>query len=82
MLLFFPQLIAGPIVRYTTIENELVSRTHTLEKTAYGIWRFVIGLSKKKVIFANSLGELVKIISNSDESSGGFITGWRQCCSP
>lgn len=64
----FPQLIAGPIVRYTTIENELVSRTHTLEKTAYGIWRFVIGLSKK-VIFANSLGELVKIISNSDESS-------------
>ena len=64
----FPQLIAGPIVRYTTIENELESRTHSLEKAAYGVWRFVIGLSKK-VIFANSLGEICKIISKSDESS-------------
>ena len=64
----FPQLIAGPIVRYTTVEKELECRTHTLEKTAHGIWRFVIGLSKK-VIFANALGELCKIISRSKEQS-------------
>lgn len=64
----FPQLIAGPIVRYTDVENELETRTHSLEKAAYGVWRFVIGLSKK-VIFANSLGEICKIISKSDENS-------------
>ena len=64
----FPQLIAGPIVRYTTVENELEHRTHSLEKIAYGISRFIIGLTKK-VLFANSLGELVKIISNTKEQS-------------
>ena len=40
----FPQLIAGPIVRYTTIENEIENRTHTMEKFAQGIRRFIIGL--------------------------------------
>ena len=53
----FPQLIAGPIVRYTTIEEELKSRKHTLEGFSEGVRRFIIGLSKK-VILANTLGEL------------------------
>ena len=48
----FPQLIAGPIVRYTTIENELENRTHTMEKFALGVRRFIIGLSKK-ILIAN-----------------------------
>jgi alginate O-acetyltransferase complex protein AlgI len=43
----FPQLIAGPIVRYTTVEAELKDRTHSTLYAAYGIWRFAIGLSKK-----------------------------------
>jgi alginate O-acetyltransferase complex protein AlgI len=43
----FPQLVAGPIVRYTTIEADLTNRTHTLADTANGIKRFVIGLAKK-----------------------------------
>ncbi len=53
----FPQLIAGPIVRYKDVERELLCRTHSFEKTAQGIRRFVIGLGKK-VIIANTLGEL------------------------
>ena len=64
----FPQLIAGPIVRYTTIEDELQNRTHSFEKFAYGVNRFIIGLAKK-VISSNNLGLLVSIISKSDEKS-------------
>lgn len=62
----FPQLIAGPIVRYSDVARELGSRRHTVCASAYGIRRFVIGLSKK-VLIANILGELC-----SD-----FITGER-----
>ena len=43
----FPQLVAGPIVRYSEIEKQLKSRTHTVENTAKGIRRFLIGLAKK-----------------------------------
>lgn len=64
----FPQLIAGPIVRYTTIQEELNNRTHSFEKFAYGVNRFIIGLSKK-VIIANNLGMLVDIISNDTGKS-------------
>lgn len=64
----FPQLIAGPIVRYTTVETELKERTHSLDKVAYGIWRFVIGLSKK-ILLANTFGELVKIFSNTSNKT-------------
>ncbi len=64
----FPQLIAGPIVRYIDIERQVKSRTHTFEKTANGIRRFVIGLAKK-VLLANTLGELCEIFRNSDEKS-------------
>ena len=55
----FPQLVAGPIVRYSTIEDELENRTHNFDNFALGIKRFVIGLSKK-VLLANVLGELTK----------------------
>ena len=64
----FPQLIEGPIVRYTTIEDELQNRTQSFEKFAYGVNRFIIGLAKK-VILSNNLGLLVSIISKSDEKS-------------
>lgn len=53
----FPQLIAGPIVRYADIEVQLGSRVHTWEKTASGVRRFLIGLGKK-VLLANVMGEL------------------------
>lgn len=52
---FFPQLIAGPIVRYSDIVNQIYIREITLEKTVFGIQRFIWGLAKK-VLIANSLG--------------------------
>ena len=53
----FPQLVAGPIVRYQTVEKELDDRIHSFNNFAYGIRRFSIGLAKK-VLIANALGEL------------------------
>ncbi|NLZ92722.1 MAG: MBOAT family protein [Firmicutes bacterium] len=53
----FPQLIAGPIVRYTTVASALDSRRHSWEDFAIGVRRFTIGLAKK-VLLANVLGEL------------------------
>ena len=54
----FPQLVAGPIVRYTDIGAELNDRTVTLDRFALGVRRFSVGLGKK-VLIANLLGELV-----------------------
>ena len=64
----FPQLIAGPIVRYTTVEAELKERTHSFENFAVGFNRFILGLGKK-VLIANTLGELCEIFRASDEKS-------------
>ena len=64
----FPQLIAGPIVRYTTVEEELQQRTHSLSNFAVGANRFILGLGKK-VLLANTLGELCEIFRASDEKS-------------
>ena len=52
---FFPQLIAGPIVRYIDIEEQIFKRTESVEKFISGAKRFVIGLAKK-VIIANNMG--------------------------
>ena len=64
----FPQLVAGPIVRYADVEAQLLSRCHDREQIADGIRRFVIGLSKK-VLLANQFGELCRIIQQSNEKS-------------
>ena len=64
----FPQLIAGPIVRYSDIAAQLEERTHSFEKTALGIRRFIIGLSKK-ILLANLLGEVVADFKASDDKS-------------
>lgn len=70
-VMLFPQLIAGPIVRYTTVEQELKSRTHSWEKFAYGAFRFAVGLAKK-VLIANQLGELCDIFRASTDKSVVF----------
>ena len=57
----FPQLIAGPIVRYSDVENELSKRETSFPKFSEGIKRFVIGLSKK-VLIANVLGEIITLL--------------------
>ncbi len=64
----FPQLIAGPIVRYSDIAEQMHERSHSFEKTAEGIRRFVLGLSKK-VLIANTLGELCSVYVASGEKS-------------
>ena len=67
----FPQLIAGPIVRYTTVEEDLSGRKHTLAGFSEGVFRFVVGLAKK-VLIADSLGVMCgsgQIFRTSDEKS-------------
>lgn len=55
---FFPQLIAGPIVRYTSIENQIENRNINMKKFSVGICRFIVGLAKK-VLLSNSLAIVV-----------------------
>ncbi|MFI3313118.1 MAG: MBOAT family O-acyltransferase [Eubacteriales bacterium] len=61
----FPQLIAGPIVRYIDVEGELENRDSSVEDVALGIRRFAVGLGKK-VIIANSMGQLCTIFRTVD----------------
>lgn len=68
----FPQLIAGPIVRYADIEAQLGARSHTLAGAAVGVRRFILGLSKK-VLLANLLGELVVAFKASGEKSVLYV---------
>ncbi len=71
----FPQLIAGPIVRYKDIALQLGSRKETAEKFASGIGRFSIGLSKK-VLLANNIGALWDIYKAMDPASLSFADAW------
>ncbi len=68
----FPQLIAGPIVRYSDVALQLENRTHTFAKTSDGIRRFILGLSKK-ILIANALGELCDIFRDSEDKSVLFF---------
>lgn len=64
---FFPQLIAGPIVKYHDIENQILNRNESLENIFYGIKRFIYGLSKKVILanmFALSCDEILKQPTN------------------
>lgn len=72
----FPQLIAGPIVRYETVEKELESRKTTLNDVIYGVKRFILGLSKK-VIIANQMALVADTIFNYDKlGEWGTIIIW------
>ena len=68
----FPQLVAGPIVRYKDINDQLIKREHNYKKYSYGISRFVIGLAKK-VIIANCLSEAISLIGNVEST---VISSW------
>ncbi len=67
----FPQLIAGPIVRYTTVEEDLTERTHSVNKFGEGVTRFTLGLAKK-VLIANVLYEFCETFRASDDKSVVF----------
>ncbi|MDD5923943.1 MAG: MBOAT family protein [Clostridia bacterium] len=64
----FPQLIAGPIVRYSDIAKQLENRTHSVDKITQGIKRFLIGLGKK-VLIANTIGEICTLFRDSNDIS-------------
>ena len=71
----FPQLIAGPIVRYTDIVEQLESRETTVEGFARGITRFVTGLGKK-VLLANIAGQIATSLIGGDLSKASVLGAW------
>lgn len=71
----FPQLVAGPIVRYEDVAGEIQSRRHTLEQLANGLRRFIIGLSKKLLI-ADVCGSVVTLIYSAERSVLDSRTAW------
>lgn len=71
----FPQLIAGPIVRYETVAKQIESRKETLEGFSYGIERFIIGLSKK-VLIANTIGLIADEIFKLPNTHMSVILSW------
>lgn len=71
----FPQLIAGPIVRYETVEEEIDNRKETKEDVISGTKRFIIGLSKK-VIIANQMALLADLIFNKHNGAYGTTIIW------
>ena len=75
----FPQLIAGPIVRYSDIAVQLEQRTHTLSDVAAGARRFVLGLGKK-VLLANVFYELISTFKVSGEKSVLFYWLYAVAC--
>ena len=64
----FPQLVAGPIIRYNTVADQLVSRSHTWEKFASGVTLFVLGFAKK-ILLANPMGQVADAAFNSQSLS-------------
>ncbi len=72
---FFPQLIAGPIVRFRDIAGELRERTVKLDEAAEGLRRFLFGLAKK-VLIANVMGSVVDAVYGAEMSHVNLLTAW------
>ncbi len=71
----FPQLVAGPIVRYSDIRNELSSRNHTSSNFARGIKRFICGLGKK-MLLANTMGAVASDIFGQNPQNLSAALAW------
>jgi alginate O-acetyltransferase complex protein AlgI len=74
-IMMFPQMIAGPIVRFNTIAEQITSRIVVSSDVLIGFYRFVIGLSKK-VLIANVMGSKADEIMSMDFSSLDSTTAW------
>lgn len=72
---FFPQLIAGPIVRYSTVEEEILRRRESWADVEAGLKRFIVGLSKK-VLLANNVAALAEIIYGGNQAIYGTSMYW------
>ena len=71
----FPQLVAGPIVKYKDVDEQLINRTNTPAKRAYGVKRFVYGLGKK-VLLSNVLGKYVDLVLGFEAAQLGTGLTW------
>lgn len=71
----FPQLVAGPIVKYSDVEKELNNRKETFEKFGEGVERFILGLGKK-VLLANNIGFLWTTIKGTNIEELSVVTAW------
>ena len=71
----FPQIIAGPIVRYETVDEELENKNISIDNFTTGMKRFIIGLGKK-VLIANNIGELWHIIEIGEYTNLTFVLSW------
>ena len=76
----FPQLIAGPIVRYEDIEPQLEQRHVSAKKLGQGAFLFIIGLAKKAIL-ANTMGEIFEEISAVSASNLSVLMAWLGCIS-
>jgi len=74
-IMSFPQMIAGPIVRFTTIADQIKDRADSIDDKLIGFFRFCIGLAKK-VLIANLMGEQADLIFNSDYNSLSTSMAW------
>lgn len=72
---FFPQLIAGPIVKYRDISEQIVSREQSSEKIGEGFRRFICGLAKK-VLIANTMGQTADVIFSVSGAYVSIFTAW------
>ena len=71
----FPQLIAGPIIKYKDLDDQLGSRSHCVDRFASGAQRFVVGLAKK-LLLANNLGQLWDVFKATPTAELTFIGAW------
>jgi alginate O-acetyltransferase complex protein AlgI len=71
----FPQLVAGPIIRYADVQNQLTARHITVEGFTQGITRFAIGLGKK-VVFANTLSEITPSFLDGNLNQSSVLGAW------
>lgn len=74
-IMSFPQMIAGPIVRFNSIADQITSRVESMDDRLIGFYRFAIGLGKK-VLIANVMGAQADLIMNGDPSNLDFSTAW------
>ena len=71
----FPQLVAGPIVRYADINQQLLNRNHNITKFSQGVERFIIGMAKK-MILANAFAEVADTIFALPTNEISIATAW------
>lgn len=72
---FFPQLIAGPIVRYVTVADQINNRTENFDDFSSGVIRFIIGLGKK-VLLANTMAVVADTFFNSPINTLSLVSAW------